>query len=172
MTKIEIETIMALADSYATYASTAGIERYLGQNRMFDLVDDARNALRTALEAALNPMEHVALQRYEAELWREDRIRFEPDTEGDWVKFSDVCNLYTESPEWLPISSAPKDGTMFDGWNGERVVDVTWAHPSYSATGHHTWCVSGYANGHDWEHDRVNGLTHWLPIPTAPKDTP
>jgi Protein of unknown function (DUF551) len=73
------------------------------------------------------------------------------------------------APAWLPISSAPKDGTMFDGWNGDRVVDVTWAHPSYSATGHHAWCVSGYTNGHDWEHDKVNGLTHWMPLPSAPK---
>jgi hypothetical protein len=70
---------------------------------------------------------------------------------------------------WLPISSAPKDGTMFDGWNGERVVDVTWEHPSYSPTGHHAWCVSGYTNGHDWAYDEVKGLTHWLLIPSSPK---
>jgi len=53
--KTKIETIMSLADSYATYAATAGIERYLGQNRTFDLAKDARNALRTALDDMLNP---------------------------------------------------------------------------------------------------------------------
>jgi hypothetical protein len=35
--KTKIETLMTLADDYATYASTAGIERYLGSNRMSDL---------------------------------------------------------------------------------------------------------------------------------------
>lgn len=32
---------------------------------------------------------------------------------------------------WQPIETAPKDFvTEFDGWNGERVPNVSWARPS------------------------------------------
>jgi hypothetical protein len=88
------------------------------------------------------------------------------DIENGW---SPLYTAPQAAPAWLPISSAPKDGTMFDGWNGERVADVTWAHPSYSATGHRAWCAREYTN---WDSVEVTGLTHWLPIPSAPKDTP
>ena len=69
---------------------------------------------------------------------------------------------------WMPIESAPKDYvTEFDGWNGERVTNVSWAHPDYSAKGHFAWCVSerdcqGQINV------EVRGLTHWMPLPDAP----
>jgi hypothetical protein len=36
----------------------------------------------------------VPLQRYEPEIWREDRIRMEPDADGDWVKWVEVAPLY------------------------------------------------------------------------------
>jgi hypothetical protein len=65
--KTKIDELMVLADDYATYASTAGIERYLGSNRMFDLPHDARNALRTALEAALNNWKQLSMTELAAE---------------------------------------------------------------------------------------------------------
>lgn len=72
-------------------------------------------------------------------------------------------------PGWRPISEAPKDFvTVFDGWNGERVADVSWAHPEYSPKGHCDWCVSEYENGHGWNNVGVCGLTHWMPTPPAP----
>ncbi len=73
---------------------------------------------------------------------------------------------------WKPISSAPKDfSTEFDGWNGERVPNVIWAHPEYEAKGEYAWCRSVYVHGHGWEMQRVQGLTHWMPLPAAPGST-
>lgn len=70
---------------------------------------------------------------------------------------------------WLLIETAPKDFvTEFDGWNGERVANVSWAHPEYSARGHYDWCISVYETGHGWVNERVTGLTHWMPLPKSP----
>ena len=74
--------------------------------------------------------------------------------------------------QWKPIESAPKDfSTEFDGWNGERVPNVIWAHPEYEAKGEYAWCRSVYVHGHGWEMERVLGLTHWMPLPDAPCQT-
>lgn len=74
---------------------------------------------------------------------------------------------------WKPIDSAPKDfSTEFDGWNGERVPNVIWAHPEYEAKGEYAWCRSVYVHGHGWEMERVLGLTHWMPHPAAPGTPP
>ncbi len=70
---------------------------------------------------------------------------------------------------WQPIETAPKDFvTIFDGWNSERVADVIWAHPEYTPKGYHAFCVSEYTNGHGWDNVEVKGLTHWMPLPSAP----
>ena len=75
----------------------------------------------------------------------------------------------TALTEWQPIETAPKDFvSVFDGWNGDRVVDVSWAHPEYSPKGHYAWCVSEYTNGHGYDNVEVKGLTHWMPIPSGP----
>jgi len=50
----QIDELMQLADDYATYAATAGIERYLGATPS-GVADAAREALNQALEAALKP---------------------------------------------------------------------------------------------------------------------
>lgn len=72
-------------------------------------------------------------------------------------------------PGWLPIESAPKDFvTEFDGWNGERVTNVSWAHPEYSPKGHYDWCVTEYEQHNGWVNEVVRGLTHWMPLPAAP----
>ena len=70
---------------------------------------------------------------------------------------------------WQPIETAPKDFvTSFDGWCGERVADITWAHPDYSAKGHYAFCISEYEQGFGHVTE-VKGLTHWMPLPAAPK---
>ena len=72
-------------------------------------------------------------------------------------------------PQWLPIETAPKDFVSeFDGWNGERVPNVSWAHPEYSPKGHFDWCVSEYETGHGWVNVAVKNLTHWMPLPPPP----
>lgn len=79
--------------------------------------------------------------------------------------------LDPQKNEWLPIESAPKDFvTLFDGWNGERVADVSWAHPEYSQKWHYAWCVAEYVSNHGWDNVEVKGLTHWMPLPQPPKE--
>lgn len=74
---------------------------------------------------------------------------------------------------WQPIETAPKDFvTVFDGWNGERVTDVSWAHPEFSPKGHYAWCKSEYVAHHGLSNAEVHGLTHWMPLPDAPTTTP
>jgi hypothetical protein len=71
---------------------------------------------------------------------------------------------------WQPIETAPKDFcTEFDGWNGKRVPDVSWAKPEFNQRGDYAWCVQQYENGYGWANVEVKGLTHWRPIPTAPE---
>ena len=75
-------------------------------------------------------------------------------------------------PAWMPIETAPKDFvTEFDGWNGERVPNVSWAHPEYSTKGHYAWCVSEYESHNGWVNREVTKLTHWMPLPAAPEAT-
>ena len=72
--------------------------------------------------------------------------------------------------EWRPIETAPKDYvTEFDGWNGERITNVSWAHPEYSPKGHFAWCVSEYVHHHGYANVEVYRLTHWMPLPAPPK---
>ena len=71
---------------------------------------------------------------------------------------------------WQPIETAPKDFcTEFDGWNGKRVPDVSWAKPEFNQRGDYAWCVQQYENGYGWANVEVKGLTHWRPIPSAPE---
>jgi hypothetical protein len=73
---------------------------------------------------------------------------------------------------WQPIETAPKDFvTEFDGWNGERVTNVIWAHPEYAPKGEYDWCYQDYVQHHGWVTERVRGLTHWMPLPPAPGST-
>jgi len=75
-----------------------------------------------------------------------------------------------QAPGWMPIETAPKDYvTEFDGWNGERVPNVSWAHPQGAANGEYDWCVSEYISGWGHQNTRVRGLTHWMPLPPAPQ---
>lgn len=49
----------------------------------------------------------AAIQRYEPEIWREDRIRMEPDATGDWVKLVDVEAMF---PVAQPVAREPIGG--------------------------------------------------------------
>jgi hypothetical protein len=72
--------------------------------------------------------------------------------------------------DWQPIETAPKDFvTEFDGWNGERVTDISWAHPEFSDKGYFAWCKSEYVQNYGWSNEEVRGLTHWMPLPQPPK---
>lgn len=61
------------------------------------VITEGRKAL-----AEQAPSTAVELQRYEPEIWREDRIRMEPDSAGDWVKFDDVAALLQSPADHIP----------------------------------------------------------------------
>ena len=67
-------------------------------------------------------------------------------------------------PEWLPIESAPKDGTV-DIWaNGGRYTDCKFRRPTNSSIAE-CWCFE-YEDAGVW--DALSHPTHWMPIPSAP----
>lgn len=73
-------------------------------------------------------------------------------------------------PVWQSIETAPKDVcTEFDGWNGERVTNVSWGWPDYHPKEKRCWIRSVYETGYGWINEEVHGLTHWIPIQKAPE---
>lgn len=65
---------------------------------------------------------------------------------------------------WLPIESAPKDGTKIDVWHvNERVTDVYWSEIQDA------WCFDGFFGPE--EPTPISSLpapTHWQPLPAPP----
>ena len=64
--------------------------------------------------------------------------------------------------EWMPIETAPRDGTKFDAWQRERVINVFWSAVQEG------WCVEG-----DYDPEEPTPLpfpepTHWMPLPEPP----
>lgn len=81
------------------------------------------------------------------------------------VRFGEALN------QWLPIETAPKDGTEFDACNNfERTTNVKWGKETFDTEGKCKWVTlrRDYFHGFVW--DEVSDITHWIPIPTAPKD--
>jgi Ead/Ea22-like protein len=85
--------------AYIAAANPAAVISLLDklQSLQAEVAEHKENALRNARIAVSIKAERDALaaklaslQRYEPEIWREDRIRMEPDSQGDWVKFSDI----------------------------------------------------------------------------------
>jgi hypothetical protein len=67
---------------------------------------EAIAALRQALEQPAQ-QEPISILRYEPEIYREDRIRMELDSDGDWVKYADVFALIAQSPQPAPAPAQP-----------------------------------------------------------------
>lgn len=93
--------------------------------------------------------------------------------------------LGVQPSAWLPIETAPTDGTTFDGW-GYAIPDCAEM-PMGLQFARHTECYWGKrdseyvrrrigkqgwcSRGHDgWSWAMV--LTHWMPVPDAPSAQP
>lgn len=77
---------------------------------------------------------------------------------------------------WMPIETAPKDGTSIDVWNGERIPDVSWCRPDGGSIDYKDWCASvaevhGYSVGWCMENIYPHP-THWMPKPSPPAIVP
>jgi hypothetical protein len=74
--------------------------------------------------------------------------------------------------EWQPIETAPRDGTVIDGWlqfyrdgvpsSGSRVADM-----AHEVAG---W-VDGDGDEIEWQDTfgKETRLTHWMPLPAPPE---
>jgi len=66
--------------------------------------------------------------------------------------------------QWLPISTAPRDGTVIDLWVNEvRLTDYRW---------HQLTPDNGFFDPVYGGPLCVRTATHWMPIPSAPEKAP
>jgi Protein of unknown function (DUF551) len=66
-------------------------------------------------------------------------------------------------PAWLPIESAPKDGTEFLGLRGNKIANAYKVQHDDCEM----WCFGGSSG--DVEIAPYTKPTHWMPLPAAPK---
>ena len=75
--------------------------------------------------------------------------------------------------EWQPIETCPKDGTLFDVWDGyKRITDCVFARAIFLGTSPQPdgcVCYSECVDGWRYVWHKLSGATHWMPIPDAPK---
>jgi len=81
---------------------------------------------------------------------------------------------------WLPIETAPKDGTRIDIWLNGRHPDCYWGKPNHSCGEMGQYCDScpsydgwvddfmGYLTGDEGCY--LEMPTHWMAIPAPPND--
>lgn len=67
--------------------------------------------------------------------------------------------------EWLPIESAPRDGTPILGHCKGRIEIYRWDDQRYKATPQPFWVVTGC---HSVTLDRSRQPTDWMPLPAPP----
>lgn len=69
---------------------------------------------------------------------------------------------------WLPIESAPKDGTrilIFQAGARRQVQEASWAIPYESATGYWATPIGPLGRGYTI---LPESPTHWMPLPASP----
>jgi len=73
-----------------------------------------------------------------------------------------------EGDGWLPIESAPKDGTVIDLWSDEygRLTDCYWGSPMAYEGGETGWV---HAHSNEWA-ESPDEFVHWRPLPSAPSE--
>lgn len=75
-------------------------------------------------------------------------------------------------PKWLPIESAPKDGTEIDVWFGDdhsphREADAFWGNPKLGNRAP-CLCRKVFDECFGWINEAIGQPTHWMPLPKAP----
>lgn len=70
-----------------------------------------------------------------------------------------VAAWNTRAPQWLPIESAPEDGTEILVWDGRGITSVRWHFSGWSLV----YC------GWRAEDGDFDGATHWMPLPAPPE---
>lgn len=78
-----------------------------------------------------------------------------------------MANRDSTSSGWLPIESAPKDGTRIlvceaDGWVGE----VSWFESWHGDKSQPGWMIANC----DEEYGRYAEATHYMPLPEPPHE--
>lgn len=75
--------------------------------------------------------------------------------------------LYAQMPQWQPIDTAPKDGTMVLLYPSSNWVEGTKGdyEVSYFDADLSAWMQSAYP-------DDFDGFTHWQPLPSPPETIP
>lgn len=67
--------------------------------------------------------------------------------------------------EWMPISTAPKDGTWMLAFRRVRgktnIAQARWVRDMFG-----TYCFGGEG----WYYPEDNAPTHWMPLPDPPKE--
>lgn len=155
-----------------------------------DLVTMVRRLARSLHKAAPNePLTGLALDYLERKGFNTGPLRSAVNCE--WTncvhRVGDVCcneraalNSTEKSDGWLPIASAPKDGAMFLCW----VSAVRWSAMDGGGSGSEhdvsqiDFCWwrrvpespdGGYFDNASGQIGDSQGVTHWQPLPTAPK---
>lgn len=91
----------------------------------------------------------------------------------DWERMAVIVDRAVEmsSPQWLPIETAPRDGTSILLWaprHGEERIIGFWA-VSAKDFNFEGW-TTGWetAGGYDIGYDPVSDPSHWQPLPDEP----
>ena len=76
-------------------------------------------------------------------------------------------------PEWLPIETAPKDGTFILLWEQYSTAPFvgSWVHQGWSVSHEHVDAEGGW-DGANVVDALSLPITHWLPLPPPPEVKP
>ena len=105
--------------------------------------------------------------------------RYGDNTVGSYLidesKSSPPCTIQLKKDDWLPIETAPRDGTAIILWNGLTGFSSTvgvgyWTN---AIKYREDLCRADEPASFRWSSDgNKNGMTlatHWMPMPQAPK---
>jgi hypothetical protein len=127
----------------------------------------SQDKLREAFEKWAIAHDYSCSKDSEIYLWQE--------TDDAWRGYQAALS----SPQWMPIETAPKDGSVFLGWVGAE----RWSHIDGGGSGYghdmsqadFCWWRADFNCPNDGYFDNASGqigdsqgVTHWMPIPNPP----